>query len=133
MRRARRQDADAAYDAWVWRRAAVAAGLWRRTDALAQQLRPFTPFIELGPFYPVNKPLGRDADLTLMRGRAERAKGQIIHLVGRVLTRSGEPVPNAAVELWQANSFGRYNHPADPNPAAIDQNFQGYGVQTTDF
>ena len=100
--------------------------------AEAEQLRPFTPFIELGPFYPVEKPLDRDADLTLISGRSERAKGQIIHVIGRVVTRSGDPVANAAVELWQANSFGRYNHPADPNPAAIDPNFQGYGIQTTD-
>jgi protocatechuate 3,4-dioxygenase beta subunit len=36
------------------------------------------------------------------------------------------------VELWQANNFGRYNHPSDPDPAPLDPNFQGYGVQATD-
>jgi protocatechuate 3,4-dioxygenase beta subunit len=36
------------------------------------------------------------------------------------------------VELWQANTFGRYNHPSDPNPAPLDPAFQGYGVQLTD-
>ncbi|MGH9905058.1 MAG: protocatechuate 3,4-dioxygenase, partial [Pyrinomonadaceae bacterium] len=28
--------------------------------------------------------------------------------------------------------FGRYAHPTDINPAPLDPNFQGFGVQTTD-
>jgi protocatechuate 3,4-dioxygenase beta subunit len=36
------------------------------------------------------------------------------------------------IEIWQANAEGRYSHPADPNTAPIDPNFQGYGVITTD-
>ena len=44
----------------------------------------------------------------------------------------GEPVAGARIELWQANTFGRYDHPSDPNPAALDPDFQGYGEQVTD-
>jgi protocatechuate 3,4-dioxygenase, beta subunit len=33
---------------------------------------------------------------------------------------------------WQANTFGRYDHPSDHNPAPRDPHFQGYGVQLTD-
>jgi protocatechuate 3,4-dioxygenase beta subunit len=51
---------------------------------------------------------------------------------GRVLNRRGDPIREARIELWQANAFGRYNHPSDPNPAPLDPDFQGYGVQLTD-
>ena len=52
--------------------------------------------------------------------------------MGRVLDQNGAPVRGAKIELWQCNSHGRYAHPADVNPAPLDPNFQGFGVQTTD-
>jgi protocatechuate 3,4-dioxygenase, beta subunit len=93
---------------------------------------PATPSTTPGPFYPVIKPLDRDTDLTHIRGHRARARGQVIHVAGRVLNVKGEPVRGARVELWQANTFGRYTHPSDPNPAPLDPDFQGYGVQLTD-
>ena len=91
-----------------------------------------TPRQTKGPFYPVTKPLERDADLTRIDGRSGKAQGKIIHLTGRVLTRTGEPVQGARIELWQANTHGRYAHPGDVNPAPLDANFQGYSLQETD-
>jgi protocatechuate 3,4-dioxygenase beta subunit len=91
-----------------------------------------TPFTVPGPFYPVLKPMEHDADLTRLRGHKRRAQGQVIHVAGRVLNARGEPVRNAQIELWQANTFGRYNHPSDPNPAPLDPDFQGYALQRTD-
>jgi protocatechuate 3,4-dioxygenase beta subunit len=85
-----------------------------------------------GPFYPLVRPLERDTDLTRLAGHSSRAKGQIIHVVGRVLSQRGEPIAGAHVELWQANTFGRYDHPSDPNPAPLDPDFQGYAAQFTD-
>ena len=99
---------------------------------LAQQRLRRTPDQILGPFYPMMKPLDRDADLTILDGRTGRAKGQVIHLMGRVLNIHGNPVEGARVEIWQANAQGRYTHPDDSNPAPLDPNFQGYGVQVTD-
>jgi protocatechuate 3,4-dioxygenase beta subunit len=52
--------------------------------------------------------------------------------MGRGLNLSGEPVRNAKVEVWQANTYGRYTHPSDPNPAPLDPNFDGAAVLTTD-
>jgi len=86
----------------------------------------------LGPFYPVVKPREQDADLTRLAGHKARAKGEVLELVGRVLDHEGRPVSNAKVELWQANAAGRYAHHGDDNPAPLDPDFQGYGVQTTD-
>jgi protocatechuate 3,4-dioxygenase beta subunit len=99
---------------------------------LAQQRLRRTPDQILGPFYPRIKPLDQDADLTIFKGMAGRAKGQVIHLMGRVLNIHGDPVEGARVEIWQANAQGRYTHPDDSNPAPLDPNFQGYSVQVTD-
>jgi protocatechuate 3,4-dioxygenase beta subunit len=100
--------------------------------ALAQSLGQVTPEQIMGPFYPVIKPLDKDADLTVVKGKAGRARGHVIHVMGRVLNAKGEPVRGARLELWQANSVGRYDHPRDVNPAPLDPNFQGYAVLTTD-
>lgn len=102
------------------------------TESWAQTDVPTTPSTILGPYYPVIRPAERDTDLTHLRGHHSRAKGQVIHVAGRVLNQRGEPLREARVELWQANAAGRYSHPSDPNPAPLDTNFQGYGEQVTD-
>lgn len=103
------------------------------SSACAQEVRRLTtPPITRGPFYPAMKPLDQDADLTILSGNQERAQGKIIHLTGRVLNAKGQPVSGAKVEIWQANTHGRYSHPRDPSNAPLDPNFQGFGVQTTD-
>ena len=91
-----------------------------------------TPDQILGPFYPVAKPLYQGADLTSIPGRPGPAAGQVIHLMGRVLNRKGQPVQGARIEVWQANARGRYTHPGDVNPAPLDPNFEGFAVLTTD-
>ena len=92
--------------------------------ALAPKL-PRTTHQTEGPFYPVQRPLDQDFDLTNVRGRRGRARGEIINVVGRVLDPDGRPVPFASIDLWQANAAGRYAHPADTNPAPLDPDFQG--------
>ena len=98
----------------------------------AQGNRILTEEQVLGPFYPMNRPLDRDADLTLLRGRRTSAKGQIIHLMGRVVNLQGKPLPGIRLEIWQANAHGRYSHINDSNTAPLDPNFQGFGIQVTD-
>jgi protocatechuate 3,4-dioxygenase, beta subunit len=90
-----------------------------------------TPPQILGPFYPLNE-LAQNSDLTRVSGRSGRAAGQVLNVMGRVLNIEGEPVGNAKVEVWQANSFGRYTHPSDTNPAPLDPNFEGSAILTTD-
>ena len=43
-----------------------------------------------------------------------------------------QPLSGIQIEVWQANSHGRYNHPSDTNPAPLDPNFEGYATLTTD-
>jgi protocatechuate 3,4-dioxygenase beta subunit len=91
-----------------------------------------TPGQILGPFYPLGE-LTQNSDLTRAPGRSGRAEGQVLNVMGRVLNLSGEPVRNAKVEVWQANTYGRYTHPSDTSPAPLDPNFEGAAVLTTDL
>lgn len=51
--------------------------------------------------------------------------GQRIRIEGRVLDGKGEVVPDAMIEIWQADGEGRYAHPADPRGSNIA--FKGFG------
>lgn len=106
----------------------VAAVLAGHPDALLAQAFRRTPGQILGPYYPVRRPSERDADLTRVEGRATRAKGQVVQISGRVLTEAGDPVPNAEIEVWQADSRGHYAHPSDKSRGEVDPNFQGYAA-----
>ena len=97
-----------------------------------EQERMTTPEVDLGPFYPVLKPLDRDANLTTIKGNKGVAIGTIIHVAGRLLDEKGKPISGAKIEIWQANTHGRYAHKGDTNDAPLDPNFQGYGVIKTD-
>ncbi len=59
------------------------------------------------------------------------AIGQRIWIEGRVTDEDGRPIPNAVMEVWQANSAGRYIHEMDRNPAPADPNFAGTGRLAT--
>ena len=86
-----------------------------------------------GPFYPRVKPSDKDADLTLVRGHHQRAAGQLVQLSGRVTNLKGDPLRNAPIQIWQANTHGRYAHPSDPNTQlSLDPDFQGYALLRTD-
>jgi len=91
-----------------------------------------TPKETAGPFYPTKDQLDKDVDLTIVQGASGRAEGDIIYVSGQVLDDNCQPVARALVEIWQANKWGRYHHEADPNPARLDPNFQGWGQVITD-
>ena len=89
---------------------------------------PATPTEAKGPFYPVVAQKDRDFDLTIVEGKTGAASGKHIYIDGRVVDTAGNPVEDATVDLWQANSAGRYRHPYDPNTAPLDENFQGWAI-----
>jgi protocatechuate 3,4-dioxygenase beta subunit len=99
--------------------------------AWAEALLP-TPRQSAGPFYPVQLPLDDDNDLTQVAGRNGLAKGRITDLFGRIVDTNGRPLTGVRIEIWQCDANGRYHHPRDNQPVAVDENFQGHGHTTTD-
>ena len=84
-----------------------------------------TPDQVLGPYFPVGCTPVRKDDLTTIEGVDGVAQGEIIKVTGHVLDRYGEPVRGVGLTIWQANTFGRYAHSNDSNPAPLDPNFVG--------
>jgi protocatechuate 3,4-dioxygenase beta subunit len=93
------------------------------THEMARRHR--TPDQILGPYFPTGHTPVPQADLTSIKGVEGLAQGEIIEVTGRVLNLDGEPVRGIPVTVWQANSFGRYLHTNDTNPAPLDPNFVG--------
>lgn len=87
-----------------------------------------TPQQILGPFFPLGLRPDTQGDLTIVEGVGGHAQGEIIEVTGHVLDDGGKPVPGARLTIWQANSFGRYVHPNDLNPAPLDPNFEGFAT-----
>ena len=71
-----------------------------------------------------------DADLTVHGSGEPIGERIIVH--GRVTDADGRPVRRSLVEVWQANSAGRYIHQGDQHPAPLDPNFVGAGRALTD-
>ena len=94
---------------------------------MADRLIP-TPSQTVGPFFHLGLDRPEWGDLT--RGNP---KGERIVIEGRVLDGDGVPVPDAVIELWQANAAGRYAHPDDKQTdKPLDPNFRGFGRVATD-
>jgi protocatechuate 3,4-dioxygenase alpha subunit len=83
----------------------------------------------VGPFF-APALLRQDARRNVLIG-AETI-GERIRIEGRVLDGNAAPVPDAMVEIWQANAHGRYNHPTDQGSALLDPSFIGFGRSGTD-
>jgi len=73
-----------------------------------------------------------DGDLSLTVAGGPRAMGQLISVSGRVTDEDGAPLAGAVIELWQANSAGKYIHEMDRHEAPVDPNFTGEGCIVTD-
>jgi protocatechuate 3,4-dioxygenase beta subunit len=69
-----------------------------------------TPAQQLGPFYPIARPLDQDFDLTRLKGSGGTAVGEVIDVFGIVSDHDGRPIAGAKLDLWQANAAGRYMH-----------------------
>ena len=53
--------------------------------------------------------------------------GERVVIRGRVLDGDGQPVDDAMIETWQANSFGKFAHPDDAQEKPLDERFRGFG------
>lgn len=94
---------------------------------MADKLIP-TPSQTVGPFFHLGMARPEWADLTAADPAADR-----IAIEGQVRDGDGAPVPDAVVEIWQANAAGRYNHPDDrQHDKPLDPRFRGFGRVATD-
>jgi protocatechuate 3,4-dioxygenase alpha subunit len=83
-----------------------------------------TPSQTVGPYLH----LGLTDTQSKSRAAGDGAKGNRVWLTFRVLDGEGAPVPDAMIELWQADSEGNYaHHDADADGAA----FRGFGRLAT--
>jgi protocatechuate 3,4-dioxygenase alpha subunit len=58
---------------------------------------------------------------------------EAIRIEGTVYDGAGQPVPDAMVEIWQADRTRRYDHPADGREdLPLDEEFSGFGRSGTD-
>lgn len=85
-----------------------------------------------GPVYGHEDVGPLDHDLTRNAAKNGEPIGERIIVVGRVMDEDGRPVPNALIEVWQANSAGRYIHKKEVHDAPLDPNFTGAGRCLTD-
>ena len=92
-------------------------------NSLSEITGPVFSADELGPL---------DHDLIMNYAKDGLPIGERIIVHGYVLDENGRPVPNALVEVWQANAGGRYRHKKDTYIAPIDPNFGGCGRVLTD-
>jgi protocatechuate 3,4-dioxygenase alpha subunit len=51
---------------------------------------------------------------------------------GRVLDGDGTPIPDAVLELWQADARGHYPHPEDPHGHSVAREFRAFARMPTD-
>jgi|CZKM01.1.fsa_nt_gi protocatechuate 3,4-dioxygenase beta subunit len=107
-------------------RLTLGAALFTVRGAFAEELTRKTAWVEEGPFYPPKLPLDTDNDLLIVNDSITPAVGEITHLSGRLLDTRGEPIRNATIEIWEADTGGVYL--ADGrNRTKSDSNFQGFG------
>ncbi len=81
----------------------------------------------VGPYFSIGLTRLRKADLV-----GSGVSGEKISISGRVIDGNGKPVPDAMLEIWQANSHGKYAHPEDTQNKTLEPAFQGYGRMGVD-
>jgi protocatechuate 3,4-dioxygenase, beta subunit len=71
-----------------------------------------------------------EADLTAHH--SGEPLGERITVTGTLRDTRGHELPHQLIEIWQANSAGRYVHQRDRHPAPLDPHFTGAGRAVTD-
>ncbi len=121
------------------------------SDNQSPELFGQTPSQTVGPFFHYGLPWKGGADLVGQSDMGARpdlipdghyllnlsppkgaVTGEVIEISGRVLDGDGQPVPDALLEIWQANASGRYASVDDAREdVALDPNFIGFGRAST--
>jgi protocatechuate 3,4-dioxygenase beta subunit len=81
----------------------------------------------VGPFFSVGLSWMKGDDLAPVGVAGER-----VTIAGRVWDGEGKPVPDALLEVWQANAHGKFAHGDDTQEKPLEPAFKGYGRIATD-
>ncbi|HKW57265.1 MAG TPA: protocatechuate 3,4-dioxygenase subunit alpha [Candidatus Acidoferrum sp.] len=84
--------------------------------------QPATTSQTVGPFFLIGLARLYGSDLA-----AKEVGGERVTIAGRVVDGDGAGVPDAVLELWQANSLGKYSHAEDQQEKGIEAEFSGFG------
>lgn len=87
-----------------------------------------TPSQTVGPYFTLR--LYREGENVLVGTDAD---GEHIVIEGRVLDGDRNIIEDALLEIWQANSSGRYRHADDSRDLPLDEGFTGFGRAISDF
>jgi protocatechuate 3,4-dioxygenase, alpha subunit len=87
-----------------------------------------TPSQTVGPFFSFGLTTEK---CSVRRIAGPQAKGERVLLTCRVLDGDGAPVPDAMIEIWQADANGKYNHPDDGQDKVADPACTGFGRMGT--
>ncbi|HEX6147147.1 MAG TPA: protocatechuate 3,4-dioxygenase subunit alpha [Acidimicrobiia bacterium] len=87
-----------------------------------------TPSQTVGPYFTLR--LYREGENVLVGTGAD---GEHIVIEGRVLDGDRNIIEDALLEVWQANSSGRYRHADDSRDLPLDEGFTGFGRAISDF
>jgi protocatechuate 3,4-dioxygenase, alpha subunit len=85
---------------------------------------PLTSSQTVGPFFHDGL-LRADAQRNVLV--APETAGERIRIVGQIYDGDGHGLPDAMIEIWQANHYGRYNHFTDTRDLPLDPAFSGFG------
>jgi protocatechuate 3,4-dioxygenase alpha subunit len=77
----------------------------------------------VGPFFH----LGLTDPHSIAKIAGPDARGERVKLVCTVYDGEGKAIPDAMVEIWQADAGGKYNHPEDTQNKTPDPDFAGFG------
>jgi protocatechuate 3,4-dioxygenase alpha subunit len=88
---------------------------------------PF-PSQTVGPYFAI----GLTTPSAVARIASTEVKGERVKLACTVIDGQDQPIPDAMIEIWQANAAGKYNHPDDTQEKPVDPNFLGHGRLGTD-
>lgn len=79
------------------------------------------PYLHIGLDWLVTRNIG---------GRG--VKGERVTVSGRLLDGDGVGVGDGLIEIWQANSHGKYAHPEDRQAKPLERGWRGFGRIPTD-
>jgi len=92
-----------------------------KTARQVSEIGPATTWQTIGPFFSIGLQRGYATEVA-----GPGVAGERIAIEGRVFDGDGLPIPDAVLEIWQANSHGKYVHPEDPQDKPLDEGFLGH-------